>query len=149
MEYALPIIVVMGAPLILSLKPIEPTFSKVDWSERIKCQSNPERLLFDALAKWDVVILTQVPIKQYQIDLFLPEYKVAIECESVFHDTREAQERDRKKGATIAEAGWRVIRVRDEEIKKDIAGVLAKVAQAMDLIPRRCREESEMIYYKN
>ncbi|BAU28182.1 uncharacterized protein DUF559 [Aneurinibacillus soli] len=144
LEYVLPIIVVAGAILILScLKPIEPTFSKVDWSQRRKCQSNPEKLMFDALAKWDVVILTQVPIKQYQIDLFLPKYKLAIECDSIFHDTPEAQERDRKKDVAITEAGWKVIRVRDEEIKKDMTGVLSKVAQAMDWTPEEANKKDD------
>jgi very-short-patch-repair endonuclease len=124
---------IVGTIVILgSIKPIG-TIQGTDWNQRKKCDSGAERKLFDALARYNFCILTQVPIgKKYRIDLFLSTYDLAIEVDSIFHDNPEAQARDRHKDKLIRDKGWQVIRVRAEDIDRDIESVTTRIIRATD-----------------
>lgn len=110
-----------------------PDENAVDWSQRSKCDSGSERKLFDALARMNMNVITQVPIGvRMRIDLFLPKYSLAVEVDSPFHDNPAAQARDRRKDRLIREKGWEVVRVRAEDISKDVNGVVRQVLAATD-----------------
>jgi very-short-patch-repair endonuclease len=122
----------LGVYLAVTYEPkLDP--NAVDWSQRLKCDSNAEKKLFDALAHINVHVLTQVPIgARMRIDLFLTKYSLAVEVDSPFHDNPIAQARDRRKDQLIREKGWEVIRVRAEDIDKDISGVVSQIIAATE-----------------
>lgn len=122
----------VGTVAILSrLKPIGPA-SGVDWSEYTKCESQAEKTLFQELARQNFRMRTQVKLPPFRIDIFLPDYNLCIEVDSIFHDTPEAQAKDARKDAAIRAAGWEVVRVRGENFKKNMAGELSKIYAMMD-----------------
>jgi very-short-patch-repair endonuclease len=111
----------------------KPDANAVDWSQRLKCDSNAEKKLFDALARINVHVITQVPIgTRMRIDLFLTKWKLACEVDSPFHDNPIAQARDRHKDRLIREKGWEIIRVRVEDIDRDLSGVVSRILAATD-----------------
>src|SRR5699024_12220449 len=68
--------------------------SKVEWpiveidNERNKCESYIEIRLYDAMLFNGYDAKTQVPCGSYRIDLALPKYRLAIECDGkAFHST--------------------------------------------------------------
>jgi very-short-patch-repair endonuclease len=79
--------------------------------ERLKCESPIERRLYDALQILGYYVQTQVPCGKYRIDLALPTYKIAIECDGkAYHSTPEQKTHDRRKDAYLRKNGWRVLR---------------------------------------
>lgn len=77
--------------------------------EAAKVESAGEALMLTLLwwrrAGWTVV--TQKPIEQYRIDLFVPEAGVAIEVDSFAgHGSNAAMERDAKKRNLVVAKGW-------------------------------------------
>lgn len=96
--------------------------------ERLKCESPIERRLYDALKFKGEYIRTQVPCGRYRIDIALPAYRIAIECDGkAYHSNPQQKARDRRKNAYLRANGWRVFRFSGSRITKDLKGVLAKI----------------------
>lgn len=77
--------------------------------EALKVESAGEAVMLTLLwwrrAGWTVV--TQKPIEQYRIDLFVPEAGVAIEVDSLAgHGTNAAMEKDARKRNLVVARGW-------------------------------------------
>ncbi|MGG1290750.1 DUF559 domain-containing protein [Bacillus smithii] len=82
---------------ILSIK-LEKTYPVTVNQERQKCESPIELRLYDALSLNGYYVKTQVPCGKYRIDLALPKYKIAIECDGhQYHSTSEQKAHDRQK----------------------------------------------------
>lgn len=66
--------------------------------QRNKCQSYIEERLYNALVKEGYRPITQLRCGYYWIDIALPEYKLAIECDGKqWHSSPEQKKHDRKK----------------------------------------------------
>lgn len=112
---------------ILDLKREQPKPIVTD-HERIKCESPIERRLYDALQLRGYYVQTQVPCGKYRIDLALPAYKIAIECDGrAYHSTPQQKAHDRRKNAYLRKHGWRVLRFSGRMINRDLAKVLARI----------------------
>jgi len=48
-----------------------------------------------------------------EIDVYMPEFRFGVEYDGPFHQTEEAQERDARKNAVLAEAGIMLVRVKE------------------------------------
>ncbi|MBI5177443.1 DUF87 domain-containing protein [Candidatus Micrarchaeota archaeon] len=72
----------------------------------------------------------------YELDMTLPERKIAIELDGVFfHDVPEQKERDERKDALLVEKGWKVVRVRDDGLSfKELEGRAREVAGSLGLL---------------
>ena len=54
-------------------------------------------------------------IPPFEVDVTLPEKKIAIEYDGVFyHSSDEQKERDEQKEKLLAEKGWKLLRVVDD-----------------------------------
>jgi very-short-patch-repair endonuclease len=75
--------------------------------ERAKCESPIEYRLFNALTYRGYYVRTQVPCGKYRIDLALPTYKIAIECDGKAYHSSPAQKRHdaRKNAYFVVKAG--------------------------------------------
>lgn len=96
--------------------------------ERLKCESPIERRLYDALQMRGYYVKTQVPCGKYRIDLALPTYKIAIECDGkAYHSTPEQKAHDRRKDAYLRKNGWKVLRFTGRMINRNLAKVIARI----------------------
>lgn len=112
---------------ILDAKRGQPEPIAVDY-EREGCESPIERRLYDALQLRGYYVRTQVPCGKYRIDLALPAYKIAIECDGrAYHSTPEQRAHDRRKNAYLRKHGWRVLRFSGRMIYRDLPKVIARI----------------------
>ncbi len=100
-------------------------------SEQIyNCESYIERRLYNALVFNGYTVHTQVPCGSYRIDLTLPAYRVAIECDGkAFHSSPQQKAHDRRKNAYLRRHGWKVLRFSGQAINRDLNKVLNTIKQ--------------------
>jgi very-short-patch-repair endonuclease len=96
--------------------------------ERIKCESPIEFRLYDALKAQGEYIRTQVPCGRYSIDIALPAYHMAIECDGkAYHSTPEQKAHDKRKDIYLRKNGWKVLRFSGSRINRDLKGILIRI----------------------
>ena len=69
----------------------------------------------------------QHPISRFIADFYCHELKLVIEIDGGYHDDREQHELDTGRENELKELGLTIIRFRNEEIARDILGVLDKI----------------------
>lgn len=134
MEYVVffGLIIVGIVVFILDLKRGQPEPIAVDY-ERLRTESPIERRLYDALQLRDYYVQTQVPCGKYRIDLALPAYKIAIECDGrAYHSTPEQRAHDRRKDAYLRKHGWKVLRFSGRMIYRDLPKVIARIEKEVN-----------------
>jgi very-short-patch-repair endonuclease len=73
-----------------------------------------------------------VPLESYEVDFLWREAKIVVEIDGYrFHGTRQAFERDRRRDAKLAAAGYRVIRFTWRELIDHPYAVVARLAQTL------------------
>lgn len=98
--------------------------------ESYKVQSPIERRLYDALKARGEYVRTQVPCGRYSIDIALPAYNLAIECDGkAYHSTPKQKAHDRRKDRYLKENGWKVLRFSGSRITKDLRGIIKRIEQ--------------------
>ncbi|TCS93622.1 endonuclease domain-containing protein [Hazenella coriacea] len=85
--------------------------------ELLKTESFIERRMFYALKAAGYDIVCQVPSGRYRIDLAIPKYRIAIECDGHrWHSKPKDKARDRRKDKHLESEGWHVFRFTGREI---------------------------------
>ncbi|MDP4085779.1 MAG: DUF559 domain-containing protein [Bacillota bacterium] len=96
--------------------------------ERIKCESPIEFRLYDALKIRGEYIRTQVPSGRFSIDIALPAYHIAIECDGKDnHSTPKQKAHDRRKDQYLRKNGWKVLRFSGSRIYRDMKAIIARI----------------------
>lgn len=93
--------------------------------------TKPQQILADTLnlptefkiLTRDVYGMFDVMPRFYKVDLASPEHKVAIEVDGRSHLFRERKYLDRKKEKILSELGWKVLRVKNEQVLNSTAEV--------------------------
>jgi very-short-patch-repair endonuclease len=99
---------------------------KRDWS--VGCQSYIEERLYFALSNRGYYAETQVSCGSYRIDITLPDYGIAIECDGyAFHSSPEQKKHDYKKNRYLKKRGWSVYRFTGSEIVKNLPKVVGAI----------------------
>ena len=71
-------------------------------------------------------------LKGFEVDFLWRAQRVVLEIDSWgFHRTRNAFERDRRKGAMLSAAGFSVVRATDEQLAGEPVAVIVRVAQTL------------------
>lgn len=97
-------------------------------NQRLKCESPIETRLYGALTTRGYYVRTQVPCGKYRIDIALPQYKLAIECDGkAFHSSLPQKAHDRRKNAYLRKSGWKVLRFSGSQINGNIAKVIRRI----------------------
>lgn len=100
---------------------------------RMKTESPIERRLFDALVFRGYSPQTQVRCGKYRIDLALPSYNLALECDGkAYHSAPSQKARDRRRDAYLTEHGWKVLRFSGSQINGNLKGVLKRIENEID-----------------
>lgn len=92
-----------------------------------------EQKLSDALVRARVSHKTQWTIGRYVADVLLDEAPVVIEADGFHHRLATGQERDRKRDAYLAEAGYAVFHFDGEQINADADWCVAQVLAAVSV----------------
>jgi very-short-patch-repair endonuclease len=72
----------------------------------------------------------QTPMSRFIFDFYCPAAKLVIEVDGSVHD--QQQERDAARTAELEARGFRVIRIRNEEIFQSLPSVLDRIVAAVE-----------------
>ena len=64
------------------------------------------------------------------LDFYCPAHRLAVEVDGAVHDDPDQAERDAARTRALEQLGIRVVRVRNEDVMRNIMGVLARIAAA-------------------
>lgn len=127
-EYAVFVLLILAAVICFIAYERRPKESIVIDPEGMKTESPIERRLYDCLRFRGEVVKTQVPCGKYRIDIALPAYRIAIECDGkAYHSTPEQKAHDRRKNTYLRKNGWKVLRFSGSWITRDLKGVIARI----------------------
>jgi len=124
--------------------------------EAAKNGSRVEKEIAKGLMGHGVVVETHTTVKDLEVDLFLPQYKVIIEVDGPSHHmvlfNEEALEKTRasddKKNRLIASYGYQVIRARFFRNRVSTGAIREFVNKVKDNIPNLMKRASkEVMYY--
>jgi very-short-patch-repair endonuclease len=74
----------------------------------------------------------QHPIKNFILDLYCPEKKLAVELDGGQHDTKHQIEYDQNRTAILEKEGIKVLRYWDNEVLKYADGILNDILEELD-----------------
>ncbi len=97
--------------------------------------SATERRMWAALRKLEGIegkFRRQAPIGPYVADFVHHGAKLVVEFDGPHHDTPEGQAQDRRRDDWLRANGFRVLRIANDEVWKDEAGVLARIREAVE-----------------
>jgi very-short-patch-repair endonuclease len=76
----------------------------------------------------------QRPILQYIADFFCKELMLIIELDGITHDNEFSLAKDNERDERLTKAGFKIVRFTDEEVLKNMAGVIAKLERIIGKI---------------
>ncbi|HEX6909614.1 MAG TPA: endonuclease domain-containing protein [Longimicrobium sp.] len=88
-----------------------------------------EEVLWGALQKKQVAGLKfrrQHPVGRFVLDFYCPSLRLVVEVDGEVHDAQ--QERDIERTRVLETHGYRVLRFRNEEVLRDLSGVIGRIA---------------------
>ena len=74
----------------------------------------------------------QRPVLQYIADFLCKELKLVIEVDGITHQDDETWEKDKRKTIDLEGAGFKVVRFTDEDVLKNMSGVIKKIEWVVD-----------------
>lgn len=77
----------------------------------------------------------QHPVGPFILDFWCPERKLAVEVDGDVHDNPDQAAYDTFRTEQLNAFGYRVVRVRNDEVFHDLSGVLARIAAACASLP--------------
>lgn len=98
-----------------------------DAASTIQSPTSIERTVHTVLAAVGINYQTQVRMGRYTADIVIPSRRLVIECDGTYwHARLGAKERDEKKDAALHKLGYRVLRLKEQEIKRGMFEPLLK-----------------------
>ena len=97
-----------------------------------KKQTRAERILWYQVlneSRLGVRFIRQRPILNYIVDFMCKELRLIIEVDGGYHDIPEVAEYDAIRQKALEEAGFTVLRFRNEEVYNDLEGVRTRLEQ--------------------
>lgn len=105
-------------------------YSNDEFDYRTLCESSLERKVYDALLQKGYNPRTQVRCGKYRIDVALPQYRIAIECDGEYwHSSPEAKRNDSRKNYFLKKNGWIVCRFKGRAIQQNMEYVMTKIEE--------------------
>ena len=78
----------------------------------------------------------QHPVGTFIFDFYCPLHKLIVEVDGSSHDSAFAQEHDQERDAWVKAYGYRVLRIRNEEIVENLEAVLERIRTAISPPPQ-------------
>ena len=98
-----------------------------------------ERILWDALRGRRLRGLKfrrQVALGPFILDFCCPEYRLVVEVDGSVHDDPEQRDRDEYRSRHLESFGYRILRVRNEDVLGALRGVLVRICDVVAEIER-------------
>ena len=76
----------------------------------------------------------QRPVLQYIADFLCKELKLVIEVDGITHLDDETGEKDKRKARALESAGFTIIRFTDEDVLRNMGGVIQRIKEVVDTI---------------
>jgi very-short-patch-repair endonuclease len=76
----------------------------------------------------------QRPVLQYIVDFMCPELKLVIKIDGISHETEDDQEKDRQKDRELSLAGYRIMRILNEDILQRLDEVRSDIEDVVEEI---------------
>lgn len=98
-----------------------------------KQPSTAERVIWDVVRnrKLGAKFRRQLPMDRYIVDFACIEAKLAIEVDGRSHDVEAQRAYDDTRLTRLSELGWRVLVVRDDDVLRDVSGVVKRIVAAL------------------
>ena len=74
----------------------------------------------------------QRPAFKYVADFLCKELMLIIEVDGITHDSEKAAAKDKQRERELTEAGFRILRFTDDEVLRNIDGVMKKLENMVD-----------------
>lgn len=98
-----------------------------------ECESWIEQRMYNALTREGFKVRKQVRCGAYRIDLVLPQYRIAIECDGKqWHSSKKQKRHDRKKDAYLRRHGYSVMRFTGSDINSSVGKCVSRVTNKID-----------------
>jgi very-short-patch-repair endonuclease len=121
---------IVGVPIFIAVRQ-KWTTTPID-KQRLKCEPPIESRLYSALKRNGYYVVTQYPCGKYRVDLALPTYNIAIECDGkAFHSSREQKAHDRRKDRYLRKNGYKVLRFTGRQINSNLSSVLTTIKDSL------------------
>jgi very-short-patch-repair endonuclease len=105
-------------------------------ARRLRADMNVgERKLWEELRKLDLHIRRQAPIGRYIADFAHHSAKLVIEVDGGRHDLPENQLHDHDRDEWLRSQGYRIMRVRDQDVIENPKGVAERVSELLKALP--------------
>ena len=79
----------------------------------------------------------QQSIGPYVVDFYCSSERLIVEVDGSSHDSESANEKDAFRGNYLQRAGFRILRFQGRDVRENLEGVLAEIANALTAPPRR------------
>ena len=111
---------------------IRGTTERVDAAARAlrRSETAAERVLWTALRGRRVAgvkFQRQHPVVPFVLDFYGPDCKLIIELDGDVHDGQDVQDQDAFRTAFLAAYGYRVLRIRNDEVLHNLPNVLKRI----------------------
>ncbi|MEN6622382.1 MAG: HAD-IIIA family hydrolase [Smithella sp.] len=78
----------------------------------------------------------QRPVLNYIADFICKELMLIIEIDGITHDSEVSLAKDKKREEELSKAGFKIIRFNDEEVLRNIEGVISKIEEEIEIIEK-------------
>jgi len=91
--------------------------------------SNLEKFFIGHLVSVGLKFKTQYPVNHYSLDVAFPDKKIAVEIDGDYwHSLPRMKKKDKKKDSHLQSLGWKVIRIKENEINANPEEAAKRVA---------------------
>ena len=98
---------------------------RIENARRLRKEMTKEerKLWYDYLSSYPIRFRRQHPIDRYILDFYCPKAKLAVELDGSQHYEDAGLEHDRERDEVLSRYGIRIIRIPNNEINSNLAGV--------------------------
>ena len=90
-------------------------------------RTKAERCFAKALKQRKICFLHNIYLEGYEIDFYLPDYKVVIEIDGYHHLSMDKQQTDCRKEHILTERGFTFFRMTNQQIRTDLSACLLQI----------------------
>ncbi|MBU8907401.1 hypothetical protein [Desertibacillus haloalkaliphilus] len=100
--------------------------------ERLKCESDLERDVYDFLKANGYRVKARIPCGQYFIDIALPKKNIAIECHKDPNKNKHEKIIRRQKIAYFKKRGWNIVHIHEQQMNSDYKKAMNQLEQEIN-----------------
>ncbi len=100
---------------------------KLGKKHNVVIQTKAEKVLARALQRKNIICKKNYYIQGFEIDLWFPDYKLAVEVDGYTHLSEEQQQRDYHKEQVLLDRGILLIRFNNQQIRENLSQCIQEI----------------------